>query len=216
MKYIVVIVCCCCFLTAKSNRSDTTVVDDMKDVRYLNYKDSIQAYEIGYSVAKNIADTLKSMYGNVSLEGYFLNKYNTGSDTSSNGYFYDYNQNANVIIGHVNVEYRRMKNDSTFPWAFLENQYKRLNDIKIQPVGIMQGAELPDVYVYAKPKTTVVFKIVKRFTVVGQIIKFSLSNGGKTKTPYIEKVYYIEDAQKHQIIDSIEKLDPIKHEHLDF
>ena len=80
----------------------------------------------------------------------------------------------------------------------------------------MQGAELPDVYVYTKPKQPVVFKVVKRFTVIGQIIKFSLSNGGKTKTPYIEKVYYIEDAFKHQIVDSIEKLDPIHHQHLDF
>ncbi len=215
MKYIVLLVCCF-FSTASKASYDTLFVDDMKDARYLRYKDSLDAYEIGYSVAKNISDTLKSMYGNKSLEGYFLGMYTPNTLISSNGYFFEYNTEPNVEIGHVNVEYHRMKNDSTFPWAFLENQYKRLNKIKIQPAGIMQGAELPDVFVYKKPEKPVVFKIVKRFTVVGQIIKFRMTNDGKTKTPYIEKVYYLEDIKKHQIIDSIEKLDPIFHKHLDF
>jgi len=199
----------------KAACQDTLFVDDMKDPRYVSYLQQKEAYDIGYSVAKNISDTLKSMYNNQSLDGYFLSMYSDGQ-FSSNGYIYDYEENVNVEIGHVNVEYKRMKNDSTFPWAFLEQQYKRLNTIKVQPAGIMTGAELPTVYVYAKPKIVVEFRIVKRFTVVGQIIKFSLSNGGKTKTPYIEKVYYVEDARKHQIIDSIEKLDPITKKHLDF
>jgi hypothetical protein len=45
----------------------------------------------------------------------------------------------------------------------------------------MQGGELPDVYIYAKPKITVAFKVLKRFVVVGQTIKFSVSNDGKDK-----------------------------------
>jgi len=215
MKYIVLLAFF--LLSVPSQASDDTLfVDDYKDARYLRYKDSLEAYQIGYSVAKNMADTLASMYGYKSLEGYFLSKYKLNGDNESNGYFYDYIENANVEVGHLNVAYKRMKNDSTFPWAFLENQYKRLNAIKIQPAGIMQGAELPDVYVYTKPQMPVIFKIVKRFTVVGQTIKFRISNGGKTKTPYIEKVYYIEDSRHHQIIDSIEKLDPVFHKHLDF
>ncbi len=214
MKYTVLFVFCMFCVAAKS--ADTLFVDNVRDPRYQRYLDSLEGYKIGYSVAKNIADTLKSMYGNEALEGYFLSRYISDSDTSTHGYIYEYQENVGVDLGKVNVEYRRMKNDSTFPWAFLEAQYKRLNAIKVQPIGIMQGAELPTVYVYGKPKTAVVFKVVKRFTVVGQIIKFMLSNGGKTKTPYIEKVYYVEDAQKHQIIDSIEKLDPITKKHLDF
>ncbi len=215
VKYFLLLAACFFLTTAKSS-SDTLFVEDYKDARYLRYKDSLEAYQIGYSVAKNISDTLKSMYGNKSLDGYFLSKYRTDIDASSNGYIFDYQENVSVEIGRVNVEYKRMRNDSTFPWAFLENQYKRLNDIKVQPCGIMTGAELPTVYVYAKPQTPVVFKVVKRFTVVGRTIKFRISDGGKTKTPYIEKVYYIEDARKHQIIDSIEKLDPVFHKHLDF
>jgi len=192
---------------------DTLFVDDFKDARYLRYKDSMEAYDIGYSVAKNIADTLKSMYGK-SLDGYFLNRY--GYTGESDGYIYDYEENVNVEVGHVNVEYKRMSNDTTFPWGFLEQQYKRLNACKVPPCGIMEGAELPTVYVYCRPQVPVVFRIVKRFTVVGQIIKFAVSDNGKTKTPYIEKIYYIEDSRKHQIIDSIEKLDPITKKHLNF
>ncbi|MBK7150058.1 MAG: hypothetical protein IPH78_14940 [Bacteroidetes bacterium] len=41
-----------------------------------------------------------------------------------------------------------MKSDSTFPWEYLESQYKRLNAIKIKPTRVMQGGELPDVYIY--------------------------------------------------------------------
>jgi hypothetical protein len=204
----------CCVQSKATD--DTLFVDDVKDIRYLNYKDSLEAYNIGYSVAKNISDTLKSMYGYKDLDKYFLNRYAPETYTNDGGYIFEYVENPSVDVGHLNVPYKRMKNDASFPWAFLEAQYKRLNVIKIQPVGLMEGAELPDVYVYAKPQTPVIFKIVKRFTVVGQIIKFRISDGGKTKTPYIEKVYYIEDARKHQIIDSIEKLDPVFHKHLDF
>ena len=103
----------------------------MKDIRYLNYKDSLEAYTIGYSVAQNMADTLNSMYGYKQLENYFLNRYSPDTYTTDGGYFYEYIENPTVDIGHLNVPYKRMKNDSTFPWAFLENQYKRLNAIKI-------------------------------------------------------------------------------------
>lgn len=214
MRQVILFIFCFNTFSAKA-WNDTLFVDDVKDARYLLYLDSLEAYEIGYSVAKNVADTLKSMYGNQSLEGYFLNKYGYEGGTSE-GYFFDYEENVQVEIGHVNVQYRRMRNDSTFPWGFLEDQYRRLNKIKIQPAGIMSGAELPDVFVYTKPTKIVAFKIVKRFTVVGQIIKFAVTNDGKTKTPYIEKLYYVEDARKHQIIDSIEKLDPVTKKHLDF
>ena len=66
MKYIVFSVFCFCFTVTKAH-SDTLFVDDYKDARYLRYKDSLQAYQIGYSVAKNMADTLASVYGYKSI-----------------------------------------------------------------------------------------------------------------------------------------------------
>ncbi|MBK8659950.1 MAG: hypothetical protein IPN22_14055 [Bacteroidetes bacterium] len=212
MKYFLLLLCC--VFIQESFSQDTLFLATTKDPRYTRYLDSLQAYEIGYSVAKNICNKLKEINPEQSLDNYFLSKYEGRTDTSK-GYFYTYNQNVAVEPGHMNIEYRYMKSDSTFPWEYLESQYKRLNAIKIKPTGVMQGGELPDVYIYAKPSTVVAFKVLKRFVVVGQTIKFSVSNDGKTKTPYIEKVYYIQDAQNRPVIDSIEKLDPVTKKHVD-
>ncbi len=212
MKYYTILLC---FVFLSEVRSqDTLFLATAKDPRYKLYLDSLQAYEIGYSVAKNICNKLKEINPQQSLDNYFLSKYE-GRYDSSQGYFYTYNEQVDVAPGHMNIEYRYMKSDSTFPWEYLESQYKRLNAIKIRPAGVMQGGELPDVYIYAKPKITVAFKVLKRFVVVGQTIKFSVSNDGKTKTPYIEKVYYVQDAQNRPVIDSIEKLDPVTKKHVD-
>ena len=94
-------------------------------------------------------------------------------------------------------------------------QYKRLDSIKVQPCGIMQGAELPNVYVYCKPSVVIIYKKLKRFTVVDPTIRFFMSKDGKTKTSYITKLYYVEFDKVHQRIDSVEKLDPIYHKHIE-
>lgn len=201
-------------ITACAAEEDTLFVDNYQDARYIRYMDSLKGYEIGLSVAKNISDTLKSMYG-ISLEAYFLGKYYPESALLNDGYFFDFDQDVQVIIGRVNLEYKRMRNDSTFPWGFVEAQYKRLNDIKVQPCGKMQGAELPSIYVYCKPTMVVAYKKMKRFTVIDPKVRFFYGADGKTKTSYITKLYYVEYNKVHQRIDSIEKLDPITFKHID-
>lgn len=196
--------------------NDTVFVEDAKDPRYLRYLDSLQAYKIAYSVAKNIADTIKIVTGDNSLDAYFLNNFAGNTDTLSSQYFYNLQRNEDVEIGHISDSYKGMKNEEKFPWEYLEQQYKRLDSIKIQPHLIMQGGELPNVYVYLLPKITVIHKVVKRFTVIDPTIHFYITNDGKTKTPYITKYYYIEVDKNNRKIDSIEKLDPIRHEHIDF
>ncbi|HLP51317.1 MAG TPA: hypothetical protein VK154_10565 [Chitinophagales bacterium] len=213
MKYIVFLVLSLSYFTSQAQ--DTVYVENQRDPRYLEYLDSIRAYQISYSVAKNIADSVAGMLGSRTLDAYFLGAF-TGSTERSEGYYYDMERDMPVTIGHVNSIYRGMKNEEKFPWKYLESQYRRLDSIKLQPMGIMQGAELPNVYVYAKPHTTYIFRSVKRFTVVGQIIKFDMSDGGKTKKPYIEKLYYIQIDRGNPKVDSIEKLDPVTKKHLNF
>jgi hypothetical protein len=87
--------------------------------------------------------------------------------------------------------------------------YKRLDSLKVKPCGLLQGAELPDVYIYAKPQEVVIWKIVKRYTVIDPKIKFTTDKDGKTKISYITKYYYSQEKGGLQKIDSIEKLDPI-------
>ncbi len=215
MKYLVLFICCSFFVSAQAD--DTLLVTSKKDIRYLQYLDSLYAYETSYSVAKNVADSLARMIGSHDYDPYFLNSFTSNMDTFNNGYFYEYRKTVRVDVGHISDDFRGMTTTTLdFPWEYLASQYKRLDSIKVQPCGIMTGGELPNVYIYTKPHPVKTVAVVKRFTVVGQIIKFAISDDGKTKTPYIEKIYYIEDADKHQQIDSIEKLDPIYHKHLDF
>ncbi len=211
MKYVLAVIFCALSLFSKS--ADTIYVENKRDPRYLEYLDSINAYNISYSVAKNIADSVRGMLGSNALDAYFLSEF-TGSPERSIGYFYEIELNMPVTIGHVNSLYKGMKNEARFPWKYLESQYRRLDSIKLQPRGVIQGAELPNVYVYHKPSTTVIYQSVSRYTVVGQIIKFAVSDGGKTKTPYIEKVYYSIINKGHPQIDSIEKLDPMTKKHV--
>lgn len=104
MKYFVCLMFGLCALNAVA--ADTLYVEDLKDQRYLRYLDSAKAYEISYSVARNIADTIKNRVGNNSLDAYFLGRFNTGTGTESDGYFYDYIENPQVEIGQVNVSFK--------------------------------------------------------------------------------------------------------------
>ena len=216
MKYFLVVIFCICSMASQAKVGDTVFVENKYEVRYLRYLDSLQAYRIAYSVAKNMADSIRAFTGSNALDGYFMNHFDRNYEGNAEGFIYDLKRGAHVDIGHVSDEFHGMKNDTKFPWGYLDNQYKRLDSIKIQPDAIMEGGELPNVYLYLKPITTVVYRAVKRFTVVGQIIKFSYSNDGKTKTPYIEKFYYAEFEKGHVVVDSVEKLDPIYHKHMNF
>jgi len=198
-------------MVSHAKPGDTIYVENKMDIRYLRYLDSLQAYRISYSVAKNISDSIRVMLGNNSLDAYFLNGFAINPDTLSTAYYYDLHEKEKVDIGHISDTYKGLKDDGKIPWTYLVSQYKRLDSIKIHPSFIMQGGELPNVYVYIKPRMVVIHRVVRRFTVVGQIIKFSYSADGKTKTPYIEKYYYAEFEKGHVIVDSIEKLDPIHH-----
>ena len=214
MKYLFLLFNFVFFISAKS--ADTLFVEDLKDVRLLHYLDSAKAYEIAYSVAKNIADSVSINTGSNQLDNYFLAQFTGNAETFSDQYFYSFNTDVKVELGHVNNAYKGMKNEGKFPWKYLEAQYKRLDAIKVLPCGVMQGAELPNVYVYCKPETTVIYRKVKRFTVVDRSIKFFMKDNGKTRVSYITKVYYSQTGDEHQKIDSVEKLDPIKHEHIFF
>lgn len=212
MKYLSLVLAILFFSNVQS--SDTLYVENSRDPRLLLYQDSIKAYEIGFSVAKNIADSVRSLSGNNSLDHFFLSRYIEMPDASSAGYFYEFHENVKVEIGHVNDSFHGMKSDTKFPWRFLELQDKRLDAIKIQPAGIMQGGELPNVYIYAKPSTTVIYRKVKRFTVIDPSIKFFMKDNGKTRVSYIVKYHYSQIGNEHQQTDSVEKLDPIKQQHL--
>lgn len=214
MKYLAVLVSCFFFLSSKS--ADTLYVEDFKDERYLRFLDSMKAYEVSFSVAKNIADSVKSIIGSNALDDFFLGRFTSNGETSSGEYFYSFNTDIKVELGHVNSAYRGMKNEAKFPWKYLETQYKRLDALKILPSGVMTGAELPNVYIYLKPTTTVIYRKVRRYTVVDPSIKFFMKDNGKTKTAYIRKFYYIQIGNEHERIDSIEKLDPIKFQHISF
>jgi hypothetical protein len=82
------------------------------------------------------------------------------------------------------------------------------------PCGLLQGAELPDVYIYQKPKTMIVVRYIKRYTMIDTSIKFLYGKDGKTKQAYIVKYHYSQPFGQLQRIDSVEKLDPITKQHL--
>jgi hypothetical protein len=208
MKYLLLLPACVFYLFAASQ--DTVYVEYNKDPRYLLYLDSVDAYETGYSVARNVADAVKNTLGSNALDDYFMGGYTSTLDSISPDYYYNFFKGVKIDIGHVNDQYVHMKDDPSFPWQYLEAQYKRLDKLRVQPWGIIQGGELPNVYVYAKPKYPVaVRKKERKFTVIGQVIKFAILGDGKTKTPYIEKVYYSQDINKRPVIDSIQKLNPV-------
>lgn len=214
MKHLLLLLFCLFFVSSKS--ADTLYVEDMKDERYLRFLDSMKAYEISFSVAKNIADSVRSIIGSNALDDYFLGRFTSDVESSSSEYFYSFNTDIKVEIGHVNSVYKGMKNEAKFPWKYLETQYKRLDALKILPSGVMTGAELPNVYIYLQPTAIVIYQKVKRYTVIDPSVKFFMKDNGKTKTAYIRKFYYSQIGDGHERIDSIEKIDPIKFEHISF
>ncbi|MCW5908820.1 MAG: hypothetical protein KIS94_13235 [Chitinophagales bacterium] len=206
MKYLLLLACCFCILNAKP--ADTIIVEDPKDIRYLRYLDSLHAYNVGFAVAKSMADTIKKMYRNASYENYFLHKYRSNADSIPGGFFYVYELDPQVQLGRISEGYMG-RNEVKVPWGYMRVLYKRLDSLNVKPCGLLQGAELPDVYIYAKPQEVVVWKIIKRYTVVDPSIKFTTDKDGKTKVSYITKYYYSQEKGGFQKIDSIEKLDPI-------
>lgn len=211
MKYLVPLLFS--FLSLLSFAGDTIFVETPKDARYKRYLDTLNAYQTGMSVAKNMSDTLRRIYRNASYENYFLQKYRSPGDSIIGGFYTVYEENPDVIIGHISDQYQA-RNEVKFPWSYLRTQYKRLDTLVIAPCGLLQGAELPDVYVYPKPQKVVVVRYIKRYTVVDPSIKFLIGSDGKTKKAYINKFHYSQIFGELQKIDSIEKLDPITQQHL--
>ena len=189
--------------------TDTLYVESYKDERYLLYLDSLKAYETGYKVAKSIADSVRHMTGNSSYDSYFLRYYEPEKYPTTEGLFVFYEENPNIEPGHVSDQ-------AKFLWTYVKKQYLILDQLKVAPVGVMQGAELPSVYIYKKPTIVTVVRIIKRYTVVDPSIKFLIGRDGKTKTSYIIKYHYSKEGEHLQQIDSIEKLDPQTREHLYF
>jgi hypothetical protein len=207
MKYVLLLAFCVSSFMAKS--SDTLYVEDVNDARYLRYMDSLEAYKVGYAVALSMADTVRKAIGNNTYDEYFLSRYKNGRDPNTSAYFFNYEEGATVTVGNVGSDYRNIKSDKRFPWEYLNSLYKKLDAIKIQPHGIMQGGELPEVIVYNKPKTMVIYVRIKRYTQVDMTTQFLISKDGKTRTSYIRKFYFSKVGDGHQKIDSIQKLDPI-------
>ena len=145
MKYLLLLTICVSSFVTKA--ADTLYVEDVNDARYKRYLDSLEAYKIGYSVAKSMADTVRKVIGNNTYDEYFLSRYERNQDPNTTAYFYNYEEGATVTIGNVARDYRNIKNDKRFPWEYLNTLYKRLDAIKIQPSGIMQGGEFTEVYV---------------------------------------------------------------------
>jgi hypothetical protein len=213
MKYIIAsLLFSLCLLGKASN--DTIYVDNVSDYRYQRYLDSLEAYNISYSVAKNMADTVAKLMGNHNLDDYFFGRFSYESDTQSHGYFYFFEVGARIDVGHVSDTYRGMKIEDKFPWPYLEQQYKRLDSIRIQPWGVMQGGELPNVYIYRKPIIVVIHKKIKRFTMIDYTVQFERKGDGKTVESYIRKYYYSEYDKGRPRIDSIERLDPVTLKHI--
>lgn len=208
MKYIAFAIFFFLFTSAYTMPRDTIFVEEVSDPRYKRYLDSLHAYKISYSVAKNMADTVAKRMGNRNLDDYFLGRFSYESDTVSYGYFYFFETGVEMEIGHVSEGFKGMADEAKFPWTYLESQYKRLDSIKIQPWGVMQGGELPNVYIYRKPIQVIVYRKVRHFTMIDHTIQFS-SDDGKTKTSFIRKYYYNEIDKGRPRIDSIEKLDPL-------
>lgn len=209
MKFMVLAALFLLCLAANAMPRDTIFVEDATDPRYRRFLDSMHAYKISYSVAKNMADTVAKRMGNRNLDDYFFGRFSYESDTMNHGYFYFFETGVEMEIGHVSEAFKGMADEAKFPWEYLEAQYKRLDSIRIQPWGVMQGGELPNVYIYRKPLQVVVYRKVRHFTMIDHTIQFSQADDGKTKTSFIRKYYYNEIDKGRPRIDSIEKLDPL-------
>ncbi len=212
MKYFLLFVFCV-FYTGAVKSADTLYVQSAQDLRYQRYLDSMEAYTVGYSVAKHMADTISHFVGNDALDAYFLSGFDI-ADSNTDGYFFDFHEDEPVQIGHISDEFHGMRNEEKFPWEYLDHQYKRLDKLRVEPKGVMMGAELPNVYVYWHPAITVVVRPVRKFTVIYPGIKFALDKDGKTKVSYILKYYFSQAGNELQQVDSIETLDPITRKHI--
>ena len=200
---------------------DTIIVTSKSDIRLELYEDSLLSYNIGHSVSMN----LSKLYGNsieIDYKGnlYSDNAYfNSGWDIHLRvGDTIDSNSMAEFVESQESPSSNEGKEFSTSN-EFLK-EYKRLDSIKIKPYGHLSAGEMPTIYLYAKPKVVVIYKIpcfskqsktshivngqsLKEFSVLSLTTKFIVDSKGLTRIPYNEKVYY---GYKH--ISKIEWVDP--------
>lgn len=193
------------------------------DSRYLKYLDSLYAYQTSLSVAKNVSDSIRKLIGNDTYTAFFMDGF-SGKEPSEADYVFELKRNVIIDLGKISIEYSGFKNADNFPWRYLYLQYRRLDSIKIQPYAVMQGGELPTVYIWKSP--TIFVKslyycphlnepVSKPYSCIYPQTRFIVKDDGKTRIPYVEQWFY-HGKNFGETVDSILKLDPVTLSKLDY
>ena len=180
------------------------------DIRYLNYIDSLNAY----NTAKSVCDTLAILFykytGNHDYDSYFLRPW---KETLS------YGDAVDTLLGYSeyqeNTEYPDTLDGNIFQsrgslGEDVKNQLDKLKQLKIKPFAKVVGAEMPTVYIYKKPDIRVIYGKPercwikkRRYTILDNVTYFITDEKGFTRIPYNILRYYEEDKLvKTQWVDT--------------
>lgn len=175
---------------------DTLYVNSLNDKRLRLYNDSLTAYNVGYDVAHRLAYLFEELTGTKDYNHYFTNAWEKT---------YLYGEPVDTLLGYseylpaTQLPNSRINNfASSSPTGLLiQAEIRRLDSLRVKPIGKVVGAELPVSYVYTKPVRVVFYQGVadlppkaKIYTTIEPITHFMVNKEGASILPYNIKRYF--------------------------
>jgi len=190
--------------------ADTVYVYGKADPSLLAYRDSVLAYETGFSVSKDISLIFRQAYHTHDYDAYFLDAW------SGNIKFH---QPVDTLLGHSEFLPNKKLPEKQIGERFINDQFSRrinqilsrLDSLKVIPYGKVVGAEMPTIYIYKKPSVVVIYKLLEKcwikevwYTTIDRQTRFITDEKGRTRIPYNIVRYY-----KSNVLKKIEWVSPV-------
>lgn len=170
---------------------DSTFVTSQTDARIFLYRDSMIAYETGKSVCENLTKLFQKLTNSNDYDSYFLDPWRKSFSPG---------EPVDTLLGYSEVlPYSDFPdtlsgnqfNSSSEIGQMIAYQFRRLDTLRVKPCAQVVGAEMPTLYLYAKPSHVVIYKKLDRcwekkmkYTTLEDITHFICDTEGKTRVPY--------------------------------
>ena len=176
---------------------DSIFVTSRTDSRLLAYRDSMTAYATGKSVCENLTKLFQKLTNSNDYDSYFLDpwlkSFSPGEPVDTLlGYseVLPYSDFPDTLSGN-------QFNSSSEIGQMITYQFRRLDTLRVKPCAQVVGAELPTLYLYAKPSHVIIYKNLDRcwekkmkYTTLDIVTHFICDELKKTRVPYNILRYY--------------------------
>jgi len=191
---------------------DTTYATSRTDARLFSYRDSITAYTVGCSVTNELRTIFREMTGTKDYDAYFENGW---KKSISVGDPVDTALGYSVFLENTVWPYEVKEGDqfqsSSSYGQRIAYQFNRLDTLRVLPPYRVEGAEMPVLFIYAKPSRVVLYRKLDRcwekkmrYSTLDVQTHFIINDKDKTIIPYNIRRFYVENK-----LTKTEWVDPV-------